>query len=166
MNSTRRILAPISKLLLLCVLCAQSLGDSLPQIFTTTTLAAIQQQHHKEPFLLVLWSVHCAPCFAELAMLGKELRAKPDLPLVLVSTDTHASPADMQIILEDYGLQNVQAWQFSAEFPEQLRYGIDPGWYGELPRSYFYAAAHSRQSHSGQLSREMLLSWFGLELEL
>jgi hypothetical protein len=65
----------------------------------------------------------------------------------------------LQMLLEDYGLQDLPSWQFSADIPEALRYHIDPDWYGELPRSYFYNAAHERRSHSGQLSRAVLAQW-------
>lgn len=157
-------LAHVVKALLLCLLCDQSLGAAEPQAFTTATLAELRRQHQGEAFLLVLWSVHCAPCFAELAMLGKELASNPGLPLVLVSTDTDAAPAGLLMVLEDYGLQDLPSWQFSEDFPEKLRYAIDPGWYGELPRSYFYDATHARSSHSGQLSSEMLLAWLPLQL--
>lgn len=145
--------------LVFCLLCSQSLADTDVQPFTATSLAQVQHQFQGRPFILVLWSLHCAPCFAELAMLGRELISQPDLPLVLVSADAHATQEDVQMLLEDYGLQNLPSWQFAGDFPEALRYHIDPDWYGELPRSYFYNAAHERRSHSGQLSRAMLAQW-------
>jgi len=45
--------------------------------------------------------------------------------------------------------------------PDKLRFYIDPGWYGELPRSYFYDAAQQRSGHSGALTRAQLQDWLG-----
>jgi hypothetical protein len=36
----------------------------------------------------------------------------------------------------------------------------DPGWYGELPRSYFYDAEHNMMSHSGILTLEKFRELF------
>ncbi|MFT5164280.1 MAG: hypothetical protein ACI9FJ_002881, partial [Alteromonadaceae bacterium] len=41
----------------------------------------------------------------------------------------------------------------------QGRYAIDPSWYGELPRSYFYDAAGGRTAKSGLVNNETLKKW-------
>ena len=50
------------------------------------------------------------------------------------------------------------AIQFRDRFAK-LRYGIDPSWFGELPRSYFYDAAHNRLPHSGALNEDHIEAW-------
>ncbi len=134
---------------------------SPPQAFTEHSLAQIERQRSGEDFLLVLWSVHCAPCFAELALLAEALQADPNLPIELVSTDAPDMRADVEATLERYGLGTHANWQFAENMPEKLRFHIDPGWYGELPRSYFYDAARQRSGHSGALTREQLQDWLG-----
>jgi len=134
--------------------------------FTEHSLQQIERQRNGEDFLLVLWSVHCAPCFAELALLAEALRTDPALPIELVSTDAPDMRADVEATLERYGLSAHASWQFAENMPDKLRFHIDPGWYGELPRSYFYDAAQLRSGHSGALTREQLQDWLGARVQL
>lgn len=148
-------------ILLAGMLCLPVLAESRPQAFTENTLAELEARHRGQPFVLVLWSVHCAPCFAELEMIGTALAQQPDLAVVVVATDGTAARDDVGWILEDYGLDARNTWQFAGDFAEKLRYRVDPDWYGELPRSYFYDAVGQREGHSGVISREQLLAWLG-----
>ncbi|MGY8814879.1 MAG: hypothetical protein ACKVHQ_09190 [Gammaproteobacteria bacterium] len=45
---------------------------------------------------------------------------------------------------------------------ERLRYSIDPDWFGELPRNYFYDANSSRIGFSGKLTEDILLEWLSM----
>jgi hypothetical protein len=77
----------------------------------------------------------------------------------LISTD---SPDDRQTakrLLDRFELHSFDNWIFGDNFPERLRYHVDPGWFGESPRSYFYATDHQRTPHSGILSRKFLETW-------
>lgn len=138
---------------------AQAQAELPLQDFSAQSLAHIEAERDGEAFLLVLWSVHCAPCFAELEQLGKLLRADPALPVELVSTDAPALRRDVEATLERYGLDTHASWQFAEEMPEKLRFHIDPAWYGELPRSYFYDSSRQRRSYSGALTHEQLQDW-------
>ncbi len=148
------------------------LGSSLPsqadnfQPFTADTFASIKEEFQGSEFLLGLWSVDCPPCLVELQMMGTILKDNPDLPFVLVSTDPIEDRESAYEFLEDFELQHFQSYMFADNFIERLRYSIDPGWYGELPRSYFFDSRHVMQSHSGIMSRELLSSWFEQELIL
>ena len=42
---------------------------------------------------------------------------------------------------------------------ERIRYGVDPEWYGELPRTYFYNNEGNREAHSGILTKKLLSQW-------
>jgi hypothetical protein len=53
----------------------------------------------------------------------------------------------------------VESWIFANDNHQQLRYAVDPRWYGELPRGYFYAADGSRRAHSGGLTRPQIEAW-------
>jgi len=134
--------------------------------FTGETFATIRQEFAGSEFLLGLWSVDCPPCLVELKMMGEILQANPDLPFVLVSTDPLEDRDSAYEFLEDFGLQDFPSYMFADSFTERLRFSIDPAWFGELPRSYFFDAEHNMQSHSGIMSRELLQGWFEQELNL
>lgn len=154
-----------SSLLAALVLVASSSllrAEPLLQPFKADSLPLIEARYQGEPFLLVLWSVTCAPCIAELALVAEALRADPQLPVVLVSADPPALQAETEAVLADHGLLQHAGWQF-ADMPEKLRFHIDPDWFGELPRSYFHDGAGQRVAHSGALTREQLAQWFGME---
>lgn len=130
--------------------------------FTAETLDDIQAEYEDRPFLLALWSVDCPPCMAELDMLGRLRDEHPGLPLVLVSTDPIEQRDDAEDFLLDYGLADMRSWMFADPFAERLRFTIDPQWYGELPRSYHYDAAHQAEAHSGMLTEEQVREWLDL----
>lgn len=153
-----RVAASISMLLVLFSV-SPVYADENPAPFSETSLASIEGEHKGTAFVLMLWSIHCAPCFSELQMLGKVLNKQHDLPLVLISTDPPALQEEVRMRLEDYGLDQFYSMQFADNFSEKLRYRIDPLWYGELPRSYFYNAAGARTAHSGTVSQEQLMFW-------
>jgi len=111
-----------------------------------------------EPFLLVLWSITCGPCRDEFALLRAMRVSHPNLPLVLVSTDDASDQALAGKALQDFGMTGEESWIF-ADDAQKLRFEIDPDWYGELPRAYFYDASHRREGVSGSLRRERIESW-------
>jgi hypothetical protein len=93
-------------------------------------------------------------------MLGKLKQADPSLPLVVISTDSIEKREEAADILQGYALDGVPTWMFADTFVERLRFSIDPMWYGELPRSYFFAPDHSFTAHSGILTAEKLAELF------
>ena len=124
--------------------------------FDATTFERIKAGYAGKPFLVSLWSIDCPPCLVELDLLGKLVAENPAFPLVLISTDSLDKLEEARFLLEDYGLQDVRSWIFADAFIERLRFTIDPGWYGELPRSYFYSATHEFEAHSGTLDAALL----------
>ncbi len=142
---------------------AQQNGDRL-QPFEADTFQALKDRFEGEPFLVSLWSISCAPCLVELDMLGHLLEEQPDFPLVLISTDPIGQQREeAAYLLEDYGLDHIASWMFADTFAERLRFSIDPGWYGELPRTYLYDGSGSFHVHSGILPREMVDEHFRAE---
>ena len=128
--------------------------------FTFDSFAEIKSEFEGKEFLLGLWSVDCPPCLVELDMMGKILDLNPELPFVLISTDPINTKEDAIDFLSDFNLHNRESWMFADSFVERLRYNIDPNWYGELPRSYFFNQRHEMKSHSGIMSTELLEDWF------
>lgn len=151
---TVRIMA-LATLTILPVFAQPALADNL-QAFTTDTFADIKAEYAGKPFFVSLWSVDCPPCRVELDMLGELVAEQPDLALVLISTDQLAERDYANEVLEDAGLDGIASWMFADSFAERLRYTIDPYWFGELPRSYYYDADHNSRSHSGIMTRDML----------
>ena len=128
--------------------------------FTFDSFSEIKSKFKDQEFLLGLWSVDCPPCLVELNMMGELLELNPDLPFVLISTDSIDTKEDAIEFLADFNLEQRESWMFADNFVERLRYTIDPNWYGELPRSYFFDKDHNMQSHSGIMTRELLQDWF------
>ncbi len=125
--------------------------------FTQESLAQITASRVGTPFVLAFWSLTCAHCQQELADFGR----RRTVNLVLVSTDTPAESETIRATLARHGLEKVEAWVFADEFAERLRYAVDRGWYGELPRSYFYAADGSRRAVTGRPDAALLKRWLG-----
>lgn len=126
------------------------------RLFANDSLKEITVAREGRPFLLVLWSVDCPSCLKELEDIGHLKSQFSADGLVLISTDNEDYADEAQQILIRYGLTDVDSWRFAGNFPERLRYQIDPNWYGELPRAYFYDANHERVGRSGALSPELL----------
>jgi len=124
--------------------------------FDASSFPAIKAERAGKPFLVSLWSVDCPPCLVELDLLGKLVAENPEFPLVLISTDSIEKIEESRFLLEDYGLADIKSWMFADAFVERLRFAIDPGWYGELPRSYFYSAPQDFNAYSGTLNSELL----------
>lgn len=112
-----------------------------------------------KPFMLVMWSAACDPCRKQFPLLRELARAKPRVPLVLISTDDPALARSAVKALEQYGLEHEDVWIFAESDAAKLRREIDPAWDGKLPRTYLYDASHARQAVSGALDRGRIDGW-------
>jgi thiol-disulfide isomerase/thioredoxin len=135
-------------------------GTSL-HAFAADSLKKIQADYAGRPFLLVLWSLDCPPCRKELGLLGDIKQRHPDFNLVLISTDSAEFSGQVSSVLASHRLAKTDAWIFSETSAERLRYVIDPSWYGEMPRSYFYDPEHNRAGVSGALKADQIEAWLG-----
>ncbi|KZY36021.1 MULTISPECIES: hypothetical protein [unclassified Oleiphilus] len=130
--------------------------------FSADSLIAIEESRKGEAFILLLWSIECPPCLKELKLL-KELTGQGlNKHLLLVSTDDMEYQTDIEALIANEALLEYEHWLFNGDLPERLRYNIDPGWYGELPRAYIYSARGQRVAHSGMLTKAMLEQWLAL----
>lgn len=139
------------------------LEDNRLRSFVPGSAATLAEQRRNGRFLLVLWSVDCAPCLREFEQFQALRRQGRNLPLVLVATDGLAERERVSGTLARFGLQDVETWIFADENAARLRFEIDPGWYGEMPRSYFYANGQ-RQAVSGGLSAPQITAWLDSSL--
>ena len=128
--------------------------------FDAASLPAIKAAYAGRSFILAFWSIHCAPCIEDLADWGPLQRRHPGVPIVLVTTDPPAERARVARVLARYPLAKVEAWAFADDFGERIRYAVDRGWRGELPRTYFYDAAHAAEVVSGRLDAAWTAAWY------
>ena len=98
--------------------------------------------------------------------MGDLLKKNPNLPFVLISTDSIEDRESALEFPEEFDVHERKSYMFADSFTERLRFTIDPGWYGELPRSYFFDSQHNRKSHSGIMTIELLSQWFSKPLNL
>ena len=126
--------------------------------FVGDSLSDIIREREGQPFVLILWSMDCPPCLRELAAIGN-LNAATTRQLVMVSTDDASRSNDIAALLGEHGLLGLENWIFSDPIIERSRYRVDPEWYGELPRAYFYDASHQRKPHSGMIDGAALEAW-------
>jgi hypothetical protein len=155
--------------LFLCLLLSASLPVTAAQevkVFKPGSYAQFLEQQKNQSFMLVLWSLDCPPCYKELAMLAEQTKKHPQLNLMLVSTDTTDDIKEIQQKLSQFGFNDINAWVFENNMAQQLRYEIDPNWYGELPRSYLFDAQHNRQAISGILRTAVLQRWASFQSDV
>lgn len=123
------------------------------------SMAQIAAAREGKPFILGFWSISCSHCQEDLALLGEFSQKHPTAQVVLVSTDTPEDSAAIGATLQRHGLGSGEAWVFADAFADRLRFEVDRKWYGELPRTYFYDAAHGVTAFSGKLDAGRLERW-------
>lgn len=128
--------------------------------FDTASMEAIHAQYKGRPFVLSFWATTCDPCRKEMGLWRALKLRYPAMPIVLVATDGPADQAAVTAFLMRYNPGPVQHWIFADEFTERLRYTVDKSWRGEMPRTYFFDAAHAAEAHSGLLERRPVEQWF------
>ena len=113
---------------------------------------------HSRPLLVILWSVDCPPCHDELAALGALQNDFPNMPVMIINTDSHLPSEQVDVVLGQHGIADLQHFQFADPVPARQRREIDPQWYGELPRSYLMETDKTTP-HSGAVSESALRGW-------
>lgn len=156
--------APRLLLSLLALAAAAFLATAAPapleiRPFGARSLAAIKQAHAGRPFILALWSVTCEPCREETMLITEVHRKHPHLAIILVAADPPEMRPQVLRFLANYRLGRIALWQFDDDSAERLRYSVDRTWTGELPRTYFFDAAHTPVAHSGVVEEHWLAQW-------
>lgn len=140
--------------------CATPLRAEEPRPFVVGSMAKIAKQEKNRPVAVVLWSLTCAPCIAEMPIWSKMQSKYPNLRLVFVSTDDITDSDRIQNLLKRHGLQSVESWAFADSFVERLRYDIDKNWNGELPRTYLSQPGKKDfRPITGMISEDDLNAW-------
>ena len=153
------------RLLLFVALCsAGSVGAATPLPFNADTPATLRAQYAGRPYIVAFWSMECGHCQGELRTFAKWLRSRPDLPLVLVATDPAEQLPAIAARLDELGLAEADSRVFDDPLPDRLRFAVDRKWRGELPRTYFYDAAHRATPVTGAVDDKKLEEWVAAHL--
>lgn len=135
----RLIVAALSSALLLASAFASDAPAELKP-FGRGSWAGLLRAHAGRPTLVHFWGVTCGPCKEELPLLGTFMRDHADIDVVMISADLVPDlPAATKAMLQKSGLAGAENWIFSEGFVERLRFEIDPGWQGDIPRTLLVA---------------------------
>lgn len=151
----RRKFSPGLLGLLLAALAATCSAEIKP--FASASYQQILDRHAGKAFILAIWSVDCPSCIKDMSVLRDFHQNHPEIDLVLLSTDELAMQGQVEKLLQAQNLDQLENWLFAEDDPQALRYQIDPSWFGELPKTYFFSNSHTRVSKSGALSPQQLL---------
>ena len=129
-------------------------GQSALKPFTSGSYQQLLANNVNSPFMLVVWSVDCSSCLKEMALLSDIHKNNPNIKMIMLAADEFSANDQIEQILMQHQLDGIENWAFADENSQKLRFEIDPKWYGELPRTYFFDSAHHRISISGVMSKE------------
>ena len=132
--------------------------DFMP--FDMNTRQVIEKRYIDQPLIISFWSIDCPYCIDDLKKLGKALSKNTNVKLITVCVDGKESAKKAERILSQANLPKHEKYQYAEVDEDRLRYNIDPAWYGELPRTYFYDATHQVTPLSGKISNSFLDKWF------
>jgi hypothetical protein len=125
-----------------------------PSAFTSGSYQKILAANISQPFMLVIWSVDCPSCLKDMELLSSIHKRRPNLKMIMLAADDLSVTGQIQQILEQNQLSGIENWIYAEDNTQKLQFEIDPKWYGELPRTYFFDAAHQRTGISGVMSKE------------
>jgi len=143
----------ISSLLLFFSVTISANEANLPNALKLGSYQTIVDQQAGHPLVVVFWSITCASCLKEMATIKEIHQERPNLPIVMISTDDISEAPLVLATLKDNGLSDLDSWVFAESNAQRLRYEIDSKWYGEIPRLYFLDADHNRRGISGKISK-------------
>lgn len=128
--------------------------------FELGSFEQIVTDKNQQDHLVILWSFDCPPCITELEKISELHQQFPAYQLTLINTDAVDEQTRVKKILKQFDLAGLDNWGFANGDEEKLRYEIDPRWYGDLPRSYFFPLQGKIQRLRGALTSAELLALF------
>ena len=128
--------------------------------FELGSFEQIVTDKNQQDHLVILWSFDCPPCITELEKISELHQQFPNYQLTLINTDAVEEQLRVKKILQQFDLAGLDNWGFANSDEEKLRYDIDPRWYGDLPRSYFFPLEGKIKRLRGALSSDELLALF------
>lgn len=128
--------------------------------FVSGSYKQLLENKTSKPFMLVIWSITCSSCLKDMALLNKMHKAYPKVDMIMLTTDDASETEQIQQVLLKNDLTGLENWLFADDNPQKLRFEIDPKWYGELPRTYFFNKKHEREGISGVLLQQDYEAFF------
>ena len=123
-------------ILTIFLLAPASAGPADLKPFGRGSWREILRSHAGRPTIVHFWGVTCGPCKVELPLLGTFMKDHPAIDMVTISADLVPDlPDATRSTLEKSGLSLAENWIFDDGFVERLRFEIDPGWQGDIPRT-------------------------------
>lgn len=161
MRTLDLLFMPVLSCVMVAVLAASTVANAAESVrpFTQGSLARVLEARQGKPFILMLWSLECQYCPAELKMLSELKRSNPKMDVVLIATDSVSDASQLKARAQSYGVGEIEQWVFAEEMPERLRMEIDGRWYGEVPRTYFYDRKHQREAKTGLVNKKFFEDW-------
>jgi thiol-disulfide isomerase/thioredoxin len=125
----------------------------------------ILRSHAGRPTIVHFWGVTCGPCKVELPLLGTFMKDHPKVDMVTISADLVPDlPDATRSTLEKSGLSQAENWIFDDGFVERLRFEIDPGWQGDIPRTMLITREGVITTLEGSADMADLEKWFDRQL--
>ena len=152
--SLKKPFLSVSVILLTLLNSPAQAGQPALKEFTSGSYQRILASNANQPFMLVVWSITCSSCLKDMALLSNIHKERPELKMIMLASDDISETGQIQSILENSQLSGIENWVYADENTQKLQFEIDPKWYGELPRTYFFDKAHQREGVSGVLSKE------------
>lgn len=134
--------------------------QAAPSAFVSGSYQQILASNANQPFMLVVWSINCSSCLKDMELLSSIHKHRPKLKIIMLAADEPSATEQIEQILAKNQLSDLENWVYSEENTQKLQYEIDPQWYGELPRTYFFNKAHQRTGVSGVLAKKDYDSMF------
>lgn len=122
--------------------------------FVPGSYQQLASQNAKHPWVLIVWSITCPSCIKDMTLISELHKKYPELKLILLAADDLSATQQVQAILTKYGLNQLENWVYADDNTQKLSYEIDPNWYGELPRTYFYTRTQQRTGVSGVIKHD------------
>lgn len=117
--------------------------------FVPGSYQQILAQQANKPFVFIIWSITCPSCIKDMELISALHKKTPELKIIMLAADDLSAKDQIQTILSKHDLDRLENWVYADDNTQKLGYEIDPQWYGELPRTYFFDAKQQRTGVSG-----------------
>jgi hypothetical protein len=128
--------------------------ETQTKTFNSGSYQQILRENAEQAFILAIWSLDCPSCLKDMRILSEVKHSHPELKIIMLSTDEPNAASEVNAMLARQHLSDLESWVFGDEDAQKLRYEIDPSWFGELPRTYFYDKTQKRSGKSGAMKIE------------
>ncbi len=135
--------AALFSVLLLVILQDVVAKQLVIKTFYPESYAEVLANNKGKAFILLFWSVDCAPCLKKLKQLSEEKIAVKQ-KFIFVSTDGDDMLVDVAAVIKQLNLEQQVHWVFKSERIPEIINSVDSRWYGEVPRYYYFDNNHQR----------------------